>query len=50
MKAVLITDVFQSILMFAAIYCVIIVVMIKAGGIGPIIDAAQKGGRMNLLQ
>lgn len=50
MKAVLITDVFQSLLMFAAIYVVIIVVAIKAGGIGPIFEAAYEGGRLNFFE
>lgn len=48
MKAVLFTDVFQSILMFAAIYAVIICAAIKAGGLGPIWEAAEKGGRLEL--
>lgn len=47
MKAVLITDVFQSFLMFAAIYCVIIITAIKAGGVGAIWEAAERGGRLN---
>lgn len=49
MKAVLITDVFQSFLMFAAIYCIIIVVVVKAGGIAPIWEAAREGGRINFF-
>lgn len=48
MKAVLFTDVFQSILMFAAIYAVIICAAIHAGGLGPIWEAAEKGGRLQL--
>ncbi|XP_058057919.1 putative sodium-dependent multivitamin transporter [Anopheles bellator] len=48
MKAVLFTDVFQSVLMFAAIYAVIICAAVKAGGIGPIWDAASEGGRLEI--
>lgn len=48
MKAVLFTDVFQSILMFAAIYAVIICAAVQAGGLGPIWEAAEKGGRLEL--
>lgn len=50
MKAVLITDVFQSFLMFAAIYSVIICAVIKAGGIGPIWETAEKGGRIEFFK
>lgn len=45
-KAVLITDVFQSILMFAAIWSIIIWTVIKAGGVAPIFEAAADGGRL----
>ncbi|XP_049537908.1 putative sodium-dependent multivitamin transporter [Anopheles darlingi] len=48
MKAVLFTDVFQSVLMFAAIYAVIICAAVKAGGLGPIWDAASEGGRLEI--
>ncbi|KAI8125001.1 putative sodium-dependent multivitamin transporter [Lucilia cuprina] len=48
MKAVLITDVFQSLLMFAGIYSVIIVSAIKAGGLQPIWQAAQETGRLDV--
>jgi solute carrier family 5 (sodium-coupled monocarboxylate transporter), member 8/12 len=48
MKAVLVTDVFQSILMFAAIFAVIITAAIHAGGLGPIFKAADEGGRLEL--
>ncbi|XP_013117905.1 putative sodium-dependent multivitamin transporter [Stomoxys calcitrans] len=47
MKAVLITDVFQSILMFAAIYAVIIVSAIKAGGLKEIWSVAAENERLN---
>lgn len=50
MKAVLITDVFQSFLMFAAIYCVIIITAIKAGGVAAIWEAADRGGRLNFYK
>lgn len=48
MKAVLLTDVFQSILMFAAIYSIIICAAVKAGGMGAIWAAAEEGGRLEL--
>lgn len=50
MKAVLVTDVFQSLLMFAAVYSVIVCAAIKAGGLGPIWDTAMEGGRLNFLK
>lgn len=50
MKAVLITDVFQSLLMFAAIYSVIIVSAIKAGGLRAIWSAAESSGRLNFTE
>lgn len=50
MKAVLITDVFQSLLMFAAIYSVIACAAIKAGGFGPIWEEAQKHGRLEFFK
>lgn len=46
LKAVLITDVFQSFLMFAAIFAVIGVSAIRAGGLGAIWDVAQERGRV----
>lgn len=48
MKAVLLTDVVQALLMFAAIYSVIVCVLIKAGGIAPIWQVAVEGGRLEL--
>lgn len=50
MKAVLITDVIQSLLMFAAIYSVVICVLVKAGGVGPVWEAAQAGGRLEFFK
>lgn len=49
MKAVLITDVFQSLLMFAAIYCVIVKGVIDAGGFSNIWEIANQGGRIEFL-
>uniref|UniRef100_A0A034VML1 Putative sodium-dependent multivitamin transporter n=1 Tax=Bactrocera dorsalis TaxID=27457 RepID=A0A034VML1_BACDO len=46
LKAVLITDVFQSLLMFAAIYAVIVVSAIKAGGLAPIWQIAEERNRI----
>nr|XP_014102093.1 putative sodium-dependent multivitamin transporter [Bactrocera oleae]XP_036230711.1 putative sodium-dependent multivitamin transporter [Bactrocera oleae] len=46
LKAVLITDVFQSILMFVAIYAVIVVSAIKAGGLAPIWQVAEARNRI----
>lgn len=43
------TDVFQSILMFVAVFLVIISGINYAGGIGNIIEEAKKGGRWELL-
>ncbi|CAG9862884.1 unnamed protein product [Phyllotreta striolata] len=45
MKAVLITDVFQSILMFVAIFCVIIHAWIDKGSLGAIMNIAAEGNR-----
>lgn len=50
MKAVLMTDVFQSFLMFAAIYTVIIWCLISAGGFGPIIQTAIDGDRLQFFK
>lgn len=50
MKAVLITDVFQSFLMFAAIYSVIICAAIHAGGLKSMWDIAEKGGRIDFAR
>ncbi|XP_011185449.1 putative sodium-dependent multivitamin transporter [Zeugodacus cucurbitae] len=46
LKAVLITDVFQSLLMFAAIYAVIVVSAVKAGGLAPIWQVAEERSRV----
>jgi sodium-coupled monocarboxylate transporter 8/12 len=47
-KAVLISDVFQSILMFVAVFLVIISGIVYANGIENIFIAADKGGRLEL--
>ncbi|KAI9589534.1 putative sodium-dependent multivitamin transporter [Glossina fuscipes] len=49
MKAVLITDVFQSVLMFACIFAVIICAGIEAGGLAPIWETAREGGRLEFF-
>ncbi|KAG7212483.1 hypothetical protein KM043_012796 [Ampulex compressa] len=46
-KAVLITDVFQALLMFAAVFAVIITASIEVGGLAEIWNIAQKGQRIN---
>lgn len=48
MKAVLITDVFQSLLMYAAVLAIIISGVIYAGSVGAIFTAADEGGRLEL--
>ncbi|BFG04117.1 putative sodium-dependent multivitamin transporter [Drosophila madeirensis] len=50
LKAVLITDVFQSFLMFAAIFAVIAVSGIKAGGLGAIWQVAAERGRLEITE
>lgn len=45
-KAVLITDIFQAILMFASLIIIIISASFSAGGIDKIWDIADKGGRI----
>lgn len=48
LKAVLITDVFQSVLMFVAVFIVIISGLIDAGGFGEIFRVADEGKRLEL--
>lgn len=48
LRAVLLTDAFQSILMFAAVFIIIISGLIKAGGFGEIFRVAGEGGRLEL--
>jgi len=50
LKAVLVTDVFQSFLMYAAIFAVIAVSAIKAGGLGPIWEVAREHGRLEFFE
>ncbi|XP_035213784.1 putative sodium-dependent multivitamin transporter [Stegodyphus dumicola] len=49
MKAVLWTDVFQSVLMFFALLSVIIKGSIDVGGFQEMINIAEKGGRLNFF-
>ncbi|GFU22031.1 putative sodium-dependent multivitamin transporter [Nephila pilipes] len=48
MKAVLWTDMFQAILMFAALFAIIIKGCLLLGGIGKIFEIANEGGRLVL--
>lgn len=50
MKAVLMTDVFQSILMFVAIFSIIICAAMETGGLDKIWEIAEKGGRTELFK
>lgn len=45
-KAVLITDVFQSVLMFASVIVVITTAAIQVGGLDKVWEIAQKGHRL----
>ncbi|XP_044267495.1 putative sodium-dependent multivitamin transporter [Tribolium madens] len=49
MKAVLMTDVFQSILMFAAVFSIIIFAAIEKGSLAEIWRIAERGNRTELL-
>ncbi|GJQ70612.1 hypothetical protein Trydic_g23005 [Trypoxylus dichotomus] len=49
MKAVLITDVFQSLLMFAAVFSIVIYGAITVGGLDEIWRIATEGGRIDIL-
>lgn len=49
-KAVLITDIFQAVLMFASLIGVIAVATYSAGGLGAIFEIANQGGRIDLLK
>lgn len=48
MRAVLLTDAFQSILMFGAVLTVSISGLVYAGGFSEIFATADKGGRLEL--
>ncbi|KAG8227162.1 hypothetical protein J437_LFUL001706 [Ladona fulva] len=49
MKAVITTDVFQSLLMFAAVFSIIIKAAIDLGGLGEIWKIAEEGGRIEFF-
>lgn len=49
MKAVLITDIFQSVLMFASVFAIIVCAGIKAGGLSEIWETAREGGRLEFF-
>lgn len=48
MKAVVLTDVFQSVLMYAAVLAIVISGLISAGGFTEIFKVANDGGRLEL--
>ena len=48
MKAVLLTDVFQSVLMYAAVMAIVISGLVNAKSFGAIFEAADKGNRLEL--
>lgn len=50
MKAVLMTDVFQSILMFVAVFSVIGAGLVQTGSIAEIWRIASKGDRTDMLK
>ena len=50
MKAVLMTDVFQSLLMFAAIFSVIVCAAMETGSLTKIWNIAERGNRTYLLK
>lgn len=50
MKAVLWTDVFQSVLMFGSMIAIQIAGTIRVGGFGNVLRIAKEGGRLNLLK
>jgi len=50
MKAVLMTDLFQSLLMFAAVFSVIFCSCIDAGGLWPILENADARGRIQFFE
>lgn len=49
MKAVLMTDVFQSLLMFAAVFSIIICAGIEQGGLSGVWEVASRYGRTDML-
>lgn len=48
LKAVLLTDLFQSILMYMAVFSIIISGIVYAGSIGEIFKVANEGNRLEL--
>lgn len=50
MKAVLMTDLFQAILMFVAVFCVIIYEAIDKGSLAEIWRIAEQGNRTDLFK
>jgi len=50
MKAVLMTDLFQSLLMFAAVFSVIICSWVEAGSLWPILETADSRGRIQFFE
>lgn len=50
MKAVVFIDLFQSLLMFIAVFSVIVVAAIHADGLGDIWHEAERGGRIEFLK
>ena len=50
MKAVLMTDLFQSLLMFAAVFSVIICSWVEAGSLWPILETADLRGRIQFFE
>ncbi|XP_077968319.1 sodium-coupled monocarboxylate transporter 1-like isoform X2 [Styela clava] len=50
MKAVIWTDVLQGVIMIAGMLAIFIQAIIMYGGVGPIMDAADRGDRNNLLK
>ena len=50
MKAVLMTDLFQSLLMFAAVFSVIICSWIDAGSLWPVVENAHLRGRIQFFE
>jgi len=50
MKAVLMTDLFQSLLMFAAVFSVIICSWVDAGSLWPILETANLRGRIQFFE
>lgn len=50
MKAILITDVFQTLLMFASVFTIVIYGSINIGGLDKVWQIAEEGGRIDFLK